>query len=110
MLRYVAKRFLIMVPTLVIISFLPLLDIAAEATLNAMNIPATARLNQLKVNLTRLREMGSSVPPRFVMCNIPAAQIEAIENGVAVTRHTAVVGKPVHIRLNGGSLITQVLE
>jgi L,D-transpeptidase YcbB len=29
-----------------------------------------------------------------VVCNIPAAQIEAVENGVAVGRHTAVVGKP----------------
>ena len=28
------------------------------------------------------------------MVNIPAAQIEAVENGVAVSRHTAVVGKP----------------
>jgi murein L,D-transpeptidase YcbB/YkuD len=27
------------------------------------------------------------------MCNIPAAQIEAVENGVAVSRHTAVVGR-----------------
>ena len=32
--------------------------------------------------------------PRYVVCNIPAARIEAIENGVAVSRHTAVVGKP----------------
>ena len=29
-----------------------------------------------------------------MVCNIPAARIEAIENGVAVSRHTAVVGKP----------------
>ena len=29
-----------------------------------------------------------------MVCNIPAAQIEAIEGGVAVSRHTAVVGKP----------------
>ena len=28
------------------------------------------------------------------VCNIPAARIEAIEGGVAVSRHTAVVGKP----------------
>ena len=28
------------------------------------------------------------------MCNIPAAQIEAIENGVCVSRHIGVVGKP----------------
>ena len=30
---------------------------------------------------------------RFVVCNIPAARIEAIEGGVAVSRHTAVAGK-----------------
>ncbi|NIK46407.1 L,D-transpeptidase family protein [Variibacter gotjawalensis] len=65
-----------------------------EATLAAMNVPAQARLNQLKTNLPRLRAMGSSLPPRFVMCNLPAAQIETIENGVVVTRHTAIVGKP----------------
>jgi murein L,D-transpeptidase YcbB/YkuD len=29
-----------------------------------------------------------------VVADIPAAQIEAIENGVAVTRHAAVAGKP----------------
>ena len=29
-----------------------------------------------------------------MVCNIPAARIEAIESGVAVSRHTAVVGKP----------------
>jgi len=68
--------------------------LAREQTIAAMNIPAEARLNQLKVNLIRLRAMGGSPPARFVMCNIPAAQIEAIEGGVAVTRHTAVVGKP----------------
>lgn len=68
--------------------------LAREQTIAAMNIPAEARLNQLKVNLIRLRAMGGALPARFVMCNIPAAQIEAIEGGVAVTRHTAVVGKP----------------
>lgn len=68
--------------------------IAHEQTIKAMNIPAAARLNQLKVNHARLRGMTAHAAPRFVMCNIPAAQIEAIEGGVAVTRHTAVVGKP----------------
>jgi murein L,D-transpeptidase YcbB/YkuD len=68
--------------------------IAHDTTIEAMNIPAAARANQLKVNLTRLRAMGSSLPPRLVVCNIPAAQIEAIQDGVVVTRHAAVVGKP----------------
>ncbi len=52
------------------------------------------RLNQLKINLVRLRTMSGHLGPRFVVCNIPAAQIEAIEGDVVVSRHIAVVGKP----------------
>lgn len=63
-------------------------------TLSVLNVPAAVRLGQLKVNLTRLRGLSAALSPRYVVCNIPAARIEAIENGVAVSRHTAVVGKP----------------
>lgn len=68
--------------------------IVREVTFAALNVPAEARLAQLKTNVVRLRGFTGNLGPKFVMCNIPAAQIEAIENGVAVTRHTAVVGKP----------------
>jgi murein L,D-transpeptidase YcbB/YkuD len=67
--------------------------IGAE-TLAALNVPAPVRLAQLKVNVTRLRGLGTNLSSRYVVCNIPAARIEAIENGVAVSRHTAVAGKP----------------
>jgi murein L,D-transpeptidase YcbB/YkuD len=65
-----------------------------EATIKALNVPAAVRLAQLRTNLVRLRSMSGNLGNRFVVCNIPAARIEAIENGVAVSRHTAVVGKP----------------
>ena len=52
------------------------------------------RLAQLETNLVRLRSLSGNLGSRFVVCNIPAAQIEAIEGGVAVSRHTAVAGKP----------------
>ena len=52
------------------------------------------RLAQLKVNVTRLRALAANLAPRYVVANIPAARIEAIENGAAVSRHTAVAGKP----------------
>jgi murein L,D-transpeptidase YcbB/YkuD len=68
--------------------------IVREQTFNALNIPAQVRLNQLKINLVRLRGFSGNLGNRYVVCNIPAAQIEAVENAVAVTRHTAVVGKP----------------
>jgi murein L,D-transpeptidase YcbB/YkuD len=65
-----------------------------KETLAALNVPAPVRLAQLKVNVTRLRVLSTNLAPRYVVCNIPAARIEAIENGAAVSRHTAVVGKP----------------
>ncbi len=63
-------------------------------TLAAINVPAPVRLAQLKVNVTRLHALAVNLAPRYVVCNLPAARIEAIENGAAVSRHTAVVGKP----------------
>ena len=63
-------------------------------TMKALNIPAEQRLSQLKVNLARLRAFDTKRAPRFVVCNIPAAQLEAIENGTVMSRHVAVAGKP----------------
>ena len=63
-------------------------------TMKALNIPAEQRLSQLKLNLARLRAFDTKAAPRFVVCNIPAAQLEAVENGVVASRHIAVAGKP----------------
>lgn len=68
--------------------------VAREQTFKALNVPAAVRLNQLKINVVRLRSMSGNLGPRFVVCNIPAAQIEAIEGNLVVSRHIAVVGKP----------------
>jgi murein L,D-transpeptidase YcbB/YkuD len=65
-----------------------------DTTLRALNVPAQARLAQLRTNAVRLKSLTGNLGNRIVVANIPAAQIEAIENGVAVTRHTAVAGKP----------------
>ena len=68
--------------------------IVREQTLKSLNLPAEARLNQLRTNVVRLRAFSGTLGPRFVMANIPAAWIEAVEGAVAVSRHTAVAGKP----------------
>ncbi len=59
----------------------------------AMNISAQVRYGQLETNLVRLRSMSGFLGNRYVMVNIPAAQIEAVENDRVVLRHTAIVGK-----------------
>lgn len=64
-------------------------------TLAALNVPAKARLQQLKRGLTQLQRLSRSVAKksRYVVVNIPAAQVEAVEDGKIVSRHTGVVGK-----------------
>ncbi|WP_062229199.1 L,D-transpeptidase family protein [Aureimonas frigidaquae] len=71
---------------------IPADGVVAENTYKAMNVPANVRLGQLQVNLQRLQSETYDAP-RFVMVNIPAASIEAVEGGRVVQRHTAVVGK-----------------
>ena len=66
--------------------------IVREQTFTSLNIPAVARLAQLKANVTRLRTFDK-LGNRFLMANIPAARAEAVENGVVVSRHTTVAGK-----------------
>ena len=73
---------------------LPADGVVAEYTYKAMNVPAQLRLNQLITNVSRLQEMvAKDHGHRFVMVNIPAASVEAVENGQVVQRHTAIVGK-----------------
>lgn len=78
------------------------------ATLEAMNVPAAVRRDQLKINISRLQTLTTNLGPRYVVLNIPAARVEAIENGVVVSRHTAVVGRPSRPSPDINSQITEV--
>jgi len=72
---------------------LPADGVMGRYTFAALNIPASVRLGQLETNLVRLRSMSGFLGDRYVMVNIPAAQIEAVENGIVASRHTAIVGR-----------------
>jgi murein L,D-transpeptidase YcbB/YkuD len=68
--------------------------IVREPTLRSINVPVAVRISQLKTNFARLRAFAAASGSRFVVCNIPAAQVEAVEHDTVVARYTAVVGKP----------------
>lgn len=59
----------------------------------ALNVPAKVRLQQLRRNLGRLRAEARNGKSRYVLVNIPAAQVEAVEDDRVYSRHTGVVGK-----------------
>jgi len=68
---------------------------ADQPTLAALNVSAAARLQQLRVNHQRLTElMQQRVEDRYVLVNIPAFQLEAVENAQVDQRHRVIVGKP----------------
>ncbi|CUU41280.1 murein L,D-transpeptidase [Blastochloris viridis] len=68
--------------------------VVRESTFRALNVPAELRARQLEINAARLRARAGALGNRYVAVNIPAAQLEAVENNVVVSRHTAIVGKP----------------
>lgn len=79
---------------------LPADGVLGEFTLKAMNIRADVRLQQLNTNLIRIQTFPEELGRRHVMVNIPAAYVEAVEDGSVATRHAAVVGRlsrPTHL-------------
>lgn len=67
--------------------------VVRKDTFAALNVPAIERLGQLQTNLVRVRSMSGFLGERYVMVNIPAASLEAVEDGLVISRHTAIVGK-----------------
>jgi L,D-transpeptidase YcbB len=62
-------------------------------SLKALNVSAKTRLMQLRATMERMRNNGFQFPQRYVVVNIPAASVEAINNGRVERRHVAVVGR-----------------
>jgi murein L,D-transpeptidase YcbB/YkuD len=67
--------------------------VVGDDTMQSLNIPAQTRLRQLETNLVRIRSMTGDLGQRYVLANIPGAEIETVENGQVAARYTAVVGK-----------------
>jgi len=65
-----------------------------RATLAALNVPAKARLDQLILNRRRIVDlMQPRVENRYVLVNVPAFQLEAVESYEVKQRHRVIVGR-----------------
>ncbi|TVR07877.1 MAG: murein L,D-transpeptidase [Salinarimonadaceae bacterium] len=62
------------------------------STVRALNVPAELRLQQLELNVRRLRDYPSNLGDRYVIVNIPSATVENVAGGAVVGRHAAGVG------------------
>jgi murein L,D-transpeptidase YcbB/YkuD len=67
--------------------------IVGPSTLLALNVPAEKRLEQILVNLERLRQMPRSLGERYIEVNIPAFTLKIMDNGEIVQTMRVVVGR-----------------
>lgn len=73
---------------------LPEDGVLGEFSLKALNISADVRLNQLNVNFQRLQDTTAKpLEARYIVVNIPAAYVEAVENDQVALRNSAIVGR-----------------
>lgn len=63
-------------------------------TLRALNVSAEARLATIRANEPRIAEYSKDLGGRYIVVNVPAQQIEAVEGGRVYSRHNAIVGRP----------------
>lgn len=64
-------------------------------TRRALNVPAQERLRQLETNLIRIQDlMKINKDRRYVLVNVPAFTLQAVENGTLALSSKVVAGKP----------------
>jgi murein L,D-transpeptidase YcbB/YkuD len=64
-------------------------------TYAALNVSAQERLQQLETNLARVRSLlAVNKAPRYVLVNVPAFTLQAVEKGALALTSNVVVGKP----------------
>ncbi|MDQ0392595.1 L,D-transpeptidase family protein [Labrys monachus] len=68
--------------------------VVGDTSRAALAIPIDVRVNQLQINLVRLRAMDGNLGGRYIMMNIPATEAEAVNNGTVEQRHNTIVGRP----------------
>ena len=65
-----------------------------KVTLETMNVPIEARIDQLRVNLDRARWVLHDLPQDFVVVDIAGFNVRYIRSGQEVWKTRAIVGKP----------------
>ena len=65
-----------------------------KPTSQAMNVSAAARLATLRANIPRMHEYSKDLGPRYIIVNVPALQLEAVNFNSVFSRHNIIAGQP----------------
>ena len=67
-----------------------------SSTLAEINVPIDARIRQIMLNMERLRWMPDSLPPAYLLVNIPEYRLHVSQHGQDTFSMDAVVGMAAH--------------
>ncbi|NEX11512.1 MAG: murein L,D-transpeptidase [Prosthecochloris sp.] len=68
--------------------------VVGPRTLEALNISASQRVEQIRINLERYRWFITKLEPTFIMVNIAGFTIQYVENGALTWSSRVIVGEP----------------
>ena len=68
--------------------------IVGKGTIAELNIPASQRVDQLRVNLERWRWLPQNLGTRYILVNIANFELKVVENGELIETMRVVVGRP----------------
>jgi murein L,D-transpeptidase YcbB/YkuD len=83
--------------------------IIGPATVRAMNVSALTRLQQIKINMERLRWLPDDLGDRYIMVNLANYQLTAIEDEQVKLNMRVIVGKTKRPTPSFSSKITRVV-
>ena len=64
------------------------------ATLAELNVPVEQRIATIRANIPRLAVYEQGLGDRYVVVNVPAQQLETVQNNRVFSRHNTIVGRP----------------
>lgn len=67
--------------------------IAGKKTMEEMNVPLSERLNQIKANIERMKNLPQDPGDRYIIVNIPGFEMEYSEEGITRLKMNVVVGE-----------------
>jgi hypothetical protein len=65
-----------------------------RATVNALNVSVGTRLATMRANLPRLAQYSKDLADRYIIVNVPALQLEAVNHNTVFSRHNVIAGSP----------------
>jgi murein L,D-transpeptidase YcbB/YkuD len=67
--------------------------VVGPATLAAMNISAAERVDQIRVNLERMRWVSDGLPEHFLLVDVAGQQLDLIRDGKSIWHTRVIVGR-----------------